>query len=386
MQKDKLLFTPGPLTTSHSVKETMLRDVGSRDDEFIALIRGIRDELLGLGGVSRAEGYEAILMQGSGTFGVESVISSVVPSSGKLLVAVNGAYGERIVQMAARHRIPVEVLRTAENQTPGPADFHRLLAADPSITHVAAVHCETTTGILNPIEAIGAAVRDARRAFIVDAMSSFGAIPIHLGKASIDFLISSSNKCIQGVPGFSFALAKRDKLLASEGSARTLSLDLLEQWRGLEQSGQFRYTPPTHAILAFARALRELAEEGGVAARGARYRRNHDTLVQGMTAMGFRVFLRREVQSCVITSFYVPTDPKFGFAEFYRRLSAKGFVIYPGKLSQADTFRIGSIGHLFEADIRALLEAIRETLGEMEVTMETTEASDKQSPPKQAPK
>lgn len=386
MQKDKLLFTPGPLTTSHSVKEAMLRDVGSRDDEFIALIRGIRDELLVLGGVSQAEGYEAVLMQGSGTFGVESVISSVVPANSKLVVAVNGAYGERLVQMAARYDIPVEVLRTAENQTPDPDDFRRLLAADSSITHVAVVHCETTTGILNPIEAIGVVVRDAGRTFIVDAMSSFGAIPIHLGTANIDFLISSSNKCIQGVPGFSFVLAKREKLLASKGSARTLSLDLLEQWRGLEQSGQFRYTPPTHAILAFARALRELTEEGGVAARGARYRRNHDVLMQGMTGMGFRVFLRPEVQSCIITPFYVPADPKFAFAEFYRRLSAKGFVIYPGKLSQADTFRIGSIGQLFEADIRALLEAIRATLGEMGVTLETTEALDKQSPPNQAPK
>ena len=369
MQRDKLLFTPGPLTTSHSVKEAMLHDVGSRDDEFIALIRGIRDELLGLGGVSRAEGYETVLMQGSGTFGVESVISSVVPASGKLLVAVNGAYGERIVQMATRHRIPVEVLRTAENQPPDPDDFRRLLAADRSITHVAVVHCETTTGIINPIEAIGAVLQEAGRAFIVDAMSSFGAIPIHLGKANIDFLVSSSNKCIQGVPGFSFVLAKREKLLAGQGLARTLSLDLLEQWRGLEQSGQFRYTPPTHAILAFARALRELNEEGGVAARGARYRRNHDVLVPGMTGMGFRVFLRPEVQSCIITSFYVPPDPKFGFAEFYRRLSAKGFVIYPGKLSQADTFRIGSIGHVFEADIRALLEAVRETMAEMGVTL-----------------
>jgi len=371
MPKDKLLFTPGPLTTSHSVKEAMLRDIGSRDDEFIALIRRIRDELPGLGGVSQSAGYEAVLMQGSGTFGVESVISSVVPANGKLLVAVNGAYGERMLRMAARHGIPVEALHTAENQTPNPDDFRRLLAADSSITHVAVVHCETTTGILNPIEAIGVVVRDAGRTCIVDAMSSFGAIPIHLENACIDFLISSSNKCIQGVPGFSFVLAKREKLLASEGSARTLSLDLLEQWRGLEQSGQFRYTPPTHAILAFAGALRELEEEGGVAARGARYRHNHEVLVNGMRAMGFRTYLPPEVQSCIITAFYVPADPKFAFAEFYRRLSGKGFVIYPGKISQADTFRIGSIGHLFEADIRALLEAIRETIAEMEVTLET---------------
>lgn len=375
MQKDKLLFTPGPLTTSHSVKEAMLRDVGSRDDEFIALIRRIRDALLGLGGVSQSAGYEAVLMQGSGTFGVESVISSVVPANGKLLVAVNGAYGERMARMAARHRIPVEVLRTAENQAPNPEDIRRLLAAQPSITHVALVHCETTTGMLNPIEAIGAAVRDAGRAFIVDAMSSFGAIPIHLENACIDFLISSSNKCIQGVPGFSFVLAKREKLLASEGSARTLSLDLLEQWRGLEQSGQFRYTPPTHAILGFSRALRELNEEGGVAARGKRYLRNQELLASGMRAMGFRAYLSPEVQSCIITAFYFPTDPKFAFEPFYRRLSDKGFIIYPGKISRAETFRIGSIGHLFESDIRALLEAIRETLGEMEVTLETAVAS-----------
>jgi 2-aminoethylphosphonate-pyruvate transaminase len=375
MQKDKLLFTPGPLTTSLSVKEAMLHDTGSRDDEFIASVREIRHQLLQLGGVSQPQGYEAILMQGSGTFGVESVLSSVIPANGKLLVAVNGAYGERMVQMATRHRIPVQVLRTAENQTPNPDDLRRLLAADRSITHLAVVHCETTTGILNPIESIGAAVRDAGRTFVVDAMSSFGAIPIHIGDAGIDFLISSSNKCIQGVPGFSFVLAQREKLLASEGSARTLSLDLLEQWRGLEQSGQFRYTPPTHAILGFVRALHELNEEGGAAARGARYRRNHEVLVNGMRVIGFREYLPSEVQSCIITAFYVPSDPRFVFAEFYRRLSGKGFVIYPGKISQADTFRIGSIGHLFEADIRALLAAIHEALVEMEVKLETQRES-----------
>ena len=362
---DKLLFTPGPLTTSITVKQAMLHDVGSRDPGFIKLVQDIRGQLLQLGGVSREAGYEAVLMQGSGTFGVESVISSALPRDGKLLAVVNGAYGERIVTMAARHDIPTTVLRHDEDQLPSVNAIEAALEADPHITHVVAVHCETTTGILNPIEAIGKVVKRHNREFIVDAMSSFGAIPLNLAGAGVDYLISSANKCIEGVPGFALVLARREALLATEGRARTLSLDLLAQWKGLEKDGQFRFTPPTHALLAFAQALKELADEGGVAGRGARYRANHDALLKGMCALGFRPYLPLDIQSFIITTFHYPTHPKFVFEQFYQRLFSKGFVIYPGKLTQLDCFRIGNIGRLHLKDIQSLLTAIAAVLNEM---------------------
>ncbi len=367
--RDKLLFTPGPLTTSSSVKQAMLHDAGSWHFEFNALVKRIRDKLLALAGLSSSAGYEAILVQGSGTFGVEAVIASAIPPAGSLLVLVNGAYGERIVQMAQYLKLRHEVLRTPEDAAPDLQVLDRMLGAEKGITHVAVVHCETTTGILNPIYQIGQIVRQHGRAYIVDAMSSFGAIPIDLGGAGIDYLISSANKCIEGVPGFSFVIARRAALLATEGFARSLSLDLLGQLRCFEKNGQFRYTPPTHAILAFEQALRELDDEGGITARGERYRRNQEVLAQGMKRLGFRVYLDPGVQSCIITSFRFPADPKFTFAAFYGLLSDKGFIIYPGKISQADTFRIGSIGRIFEADVRALLAAIGETIKEMGIRM-----------------
>src|ERR1700722_990724 len=345
---NKRLFTPGPLTTSLSVKEAMLKDLGSRDPDFLEIVREIREHLLALGNVSRPD-HECVLMQGSGTFMIESVISSIMPR--KLLVLINGAYGRRIENIARIHGIAVEVVEVAENRKNTPADFY--LGED--ISHVAVVHCETTTGILNPIKEIGASVAAAGACYIVDAMSSFGAIPIDAG--GIDFLISSANKCIEGVPGFGFTLARRVQLEAAKGRVRTLSLDLHAQWAGLERDGQFRFTPPTHALLAFRQALRELEEEGGVAGRAARYQQNHEILRRGMKDLGFEAYLAPEDQSYIITSYRYPKD--FRFEEFYGRLSELGFVIYPGKLSSEECFRIGTIGRLGAGDIEDLLRAIR---------------------------
>ena len=265
--KDKTLFTPGPLTTSQTVKQAMLRDLGSRDVEFIETVRSIRLTLLALAGVSRETGYEAVLMQGSGTFGLESVIGSTVPPDGKLLVIINGSYGERIATIAQVLSIDITTLEYATNVAPVPADVDRMLIADPAISNVAVVHCETTTGIINPIEEIGRVVRQHDKTYFVDSMSAFGAVLFDFEKCEIDFLVSSANKCIEGVPGLSFAICRRDSLDATEGWARSLSLDLLTQWQGLEANGQFRFTPPTHVILAFDQALRELQAEGGVEAR-----------------------------------------------------------------------------------------------------------------------
>lgn len=362
---DKLLFTPGPLTTSRTVRQAMLRDLGSRDGEFIAVVREIRRALLEIGQTRGA--YEAVLVQGSGTFGIESVVSSAIADSGKLLVVVNGAYGKRIVRMAEVHGIPVTVQTYAEDTLPDVSAVASALSSDGAITHVAMVHSETTTGLVNPIEEVGRVVREAKRSFIVDAMSSFGAIPIDVERCAIDYLVSSANKCIEGVPGFSFVLARREPLLASEGSARSLSLDLHAQWRGLEKDGQFRFTPPTHALLAFHQALHELTEEGGVAARGARYRACQKTLADGMKALGFAAYLPPELQGPIITTFRYPGHAKFAFEAFYEGLSERGFAIYPGKLTNADCFRIGSIGRIFASDVLNLLAAIRDVLAAMGV-------------------
>ena len=362
--EDKLLFTPGPLTTSQTVKQAMLRDLGSRDHEFIELIKKIRNSLLEIGEV-KARGYEAVIMQGSGTFGIESVLSSVTPPDGKWLIIINGAYGRRIAQIANILKIDNFILEYPENNKPDLGKIEFALENDKSITHVAVIHCETTTGLINPIKEIGEIVKKHNKRYFVDAMSSFGAIPVNLADYRIDYLVSSSNKCIEGVPGFSFILIRRDALLEIEGYSRSLSLDLLAQWKGLEKDGQFRFTPPTHTLLAFAQALQELKDEGGVAGRAARYKRNYEILVSGMKKMGFREYLKPEDQGYIITSFLYPEHPNFQFERFYKLLSEKGFVIYPGKVSNADCFRIGSIGRIFEADILALLEAIKEVLIDM---------------------
>jgi len=365
--RDKLLFTPGPLTTSLAVKQAMLHDAGSWHFEFNELVARIRQSILEIAGVSRADGWEAVLLQGSGTFGVEAVFQSCVPPNGKVAVLTNGAYGDRMLQMLKHARIDHVELRS-EEVVPVAADrVTQLLNADRSITHVAVVHCETTTGILNPIQEIGARVREAGRVFVVDAMSSFGGIPIDFNACGIDFLVSSANKCVEGVPGFSFVLCRRATLEACAGFARSLSLDLLGQLRGFDKNGQFRYTPPTHALLAFHQALAELENEGGVQARAARYRNNHQTLLEGMGRVGLRPLLPAEVQSWIITAFHYPKHERFTFETFYHKLSDRGFIIYPGKLTKLDTFRIGTIGRLFPGDIEQLVYAVEASLREMGV-------------------
>jgi 2-aminoethylphosphonate-pyruvate transaminase len=333
--RDKLLFTPGPLTTSLSVKTAMLHDAGSWHFEFNALVASIRGRLLAIAGVSRDDGWESVLLQGSGTYGVEAVFQTCVPRVGKVAVLANGAYGNRMAQ---------------------------ILAKDKAITHVAMVHCETTTGILNPVEAAGRVAHSHQKLFIVDAMSSFGGVPIDIKKCGIDFLISSPNKCLEGVPGFCFVLCQHAVLMGCAGQARSLSLDLVAQLKAFDANGQFRYTPPTHAILAFDQALKEFDAEGGVAARAARYRANHQVLCAGLAELGLRPYLDPVVQSYIITAFPFPADPRFSFDSFYRSLSERGFIIYPGKLTQLNTFRIGTIGRLFPSDIQQLVHAMRAAL------------------------
>lgn len=368
--KDKLLFTPGPLTTSSTVKEAALHDLGSRDFSFINTVRHIRERLLSLAHVQSPD-YETVIMQGSGTFGVESVISSVIPAKGLLLNIVNGAYGRRISQMSKVHSFNTIELEYPENTLPDLFEIEKVLDEHPEISHVAIVHGETTTGLLNPVNEVGEITARHGKSFIVDAMSTFGAYDLDMKSCNISFLISSSNKCIEGIPGFSFVLAKRDKLEACKNQARTLSLDLYDQWKGLESNGQFRFTPPVQVLLAFNKALDELDNEGGITGRAERYRKNNQLLVKGMRDLGFRLYLTDEIRSYIITSFLYPEHQNFSFDEFYKKLNDKGFVIYPGKLSKVDCFRIGNIGRLSGSDISMLLQAVREVMIDMELTVAT---------------
>ncbi len=368
--QDKLLFTPGPLTTSDTVKAASARDLGSRDTGFIQVVREIRRMLLDLGGLQGNEDYTAILMQGSGTFGVESVISSVIPQeNGKLLVIVNGAYGRRIAAMAKTLHIPTLELSYPENSVPDLTEIEETLRLNEAITHVAAIHCETTTGLLNPIEDIGNIVAKYNCVYFVDAMSSFGAVPINIVDSQIYFLVSSANKCIEGLPGFSFVIAHKETILQTEGFARSMSLDLLAQWQGLEKNGQFRFTPPVQVLLAFHQALVEIQEEGGVEGRGKRYAENNKIIIEGMKKLGLEPYLDVDTQSYIITTFPYPEHPNFSFETFYNSLSDKGFVIYPGKLTQADCFRIGNIGRMNASHMHGLLDAVAATFDEMEIEL-----------------
>jgi 2-aminoethylphosphonate-pyruvate transaminase len=362
MSQKKLLFTPGPLSTSLTVKEAMLRDMGSRDDEFVNAVKQIRSELLTLAHVTKEEGYETVLIQGSGTFGVESVISSVVGKNDYLLILANGAYGDRIAKMADIHQLRHHVKRFEEDEIVTPEATAALLLAHPEVTHVACIHSETTTGLFNPIAEIGAVCKQHGKVFIVDAMSSFGGVEMDMKAMEIDFLVSYSNKCIEGVPGFAFDICKKEQFVKAKGQARSQSLDLYEQWAGLEGNGQFRFTPPTLSLMAFRQAMQELKAEGGIAAREQRYKENKSVLDEGMSALGFRQYLRPEIQGHIISSFLYPEDPAFNFERFYEQLNDRGFIIYPGKLGKANAFRIGNIGQIFPEDVKALVEAIAEVM------------------------
>ena len=302
-------------------------------------------------------------MQGSGTFSVEAALGTAIPADGRLLVLANGAYGWRMAQIAERLGIDHEVYDSGESLPPDPGRVAELLQRNPGLTHVALVHCETTTGLLNPARKIGAVVKEHGRVFLLDAMSSFGGIPMDVAEIGADFLISSANKCIQGVPGFGFIIARQTEMEKLAGRARGLSLDMYDQWRIMEeQKGKWRFTSPTHTVRAFLRALEELEEEGGVEARHRRYRANRDLLVAGMRALSFKTFLPDDYQSPIITAFHYSRHPDFSFGRFYRELKERGFVIYPGKITATDTFRIGNIGECHPADIERLLEAVRESM------------------------
>lgn len=362
MKNPYLLLTPGPLSTSESVKQTMLRDWCTWDDDYnLGVVQPIRQQLVDMAlETSQCETeYSTVLMQGSGTFAVESAIGSAVPADGKLLVLVNGAYGKRIAEIAEYLNIEVVCLSVAEHEWVSTEFLSELLNTDSDITHVAMVHCETTSGILNPIEVYAPIVKAAGKVLLVDAMSSFGGIDIKVGDLGIDFLISSANKCIQGVPGMGFVIAKQSELLLCEGRARSLSLDLFSQWKTMEDhNGKWRFTSPTHVVRAFQQALAELNSEGGIAARAKRYAANHQTLISGMKAQGFQCVVDDDKQSPFISTFVYPDSNLFDFNKLYECLKEEGFVIYPGKVTATPCFRIGHIGEVYPEDMQRLLVAL----------------------------
>ncbi len=363
--QEPILLTPGPLTTSPATKQAMLRDWGSWDASFNAITGSICKDLVDV--VHGAGTHVCVPLQGSGTFSVEAALANVVPRTGKVLVPQNGAYCQRILKILGYLGRAHVAMDMPEDQYPTGEMVEKALAADPTITHVAQVHCETGTGILNPLADIAAACARRRVGLIVDAMSSFGALEIDVSKYPVDAVVAASGKCIEGVPGMGFVIVKRDVLEKSQGNSHSLAMDLFDQWTYMQKTTQWRFTPPTHVVAAFRAALDQFLAEGGQPARGARYARNCETLVEGMASLGFRPFLPKAIQAPVIVTFHAPGDPAYAFKDFYERVKARGYVLYPGKLTQVETFRVGCIGAIDANEMRNVVSAVAQTLADMGV-------------------
>ena len=361
--RDPILLTPGPLTTTLETKAAMLRDWGSWDAAFNAVTAKVRARVLDI--VNGHATHVCVPMQGSGTFSVEAAVNSLVPRDGHLLVLVNGAYGKRMAKLAQMMGRRVSVFETADDVPTTAEDVERLLGKDASITHVGLIHCETSTGIANPLAGIASVVARHGRRLLVDAMSSFGALPIDVAATPIDAVIAASGKCIEGPPGMGFVVVRRSTLEGCEGRSSSLALDLFDQWTYMEKTTQWRFTPPTHVVVALDAALDQYVAEGGQPARLARYTANFDALMAGMRELGFRSFLPPAIQAPIIVTFHAPADPKYAFKPFYDRVRDKGFILYPGKLTQVETFRVGCIGAIGPAEMRHAVNAVRDTLAEM---------------------
>jgi len=363
---DPFLLTPGPLTTAPETKQAMLHDWGSRDAGFIETNARMRKRIIKIANAENS--HVCVPMQGSGTFAVEATLGTLVPRMGKSLILINGAYGQRMGKILDYIGRAYVTLETPEDTPPDPDDVDGILADNRDISHVIMVHCETTSGVLNPVEKIAEICAIHGRSLIIDAMSAFGAIALDAHKVRFDALMASSNKCLEGVPGMGFAIIRKTSLQACKGNAHSLSLDLYDQWQAMEANNQWRFTPPTHVIAAFDKALDLYEAEGGLAGRGTRYRNNCRILVEGMRAMGFKTLLQDHLQAPIIVTFHMPAAAKFDFETFYDKLKEKDYVIYPGKLTVADSFRMGCIGQLGETEMKGALEAVRQTISEMGVT------------------
>lgn len=363
---EPFLLTPGPLTTAWRVKQAMLRDWGSWDADFREMTARMRGELLAL--ADDPDGlYDCVPIQGSGTYAVEAMLSSFIPKDGKALVLANGAYGKRAVETLSCLGRYHSVIDKGDYMPPRGEEVAEALRADPAISHVVVIHCETSSGILNPVAEIAEAVKAHGRKLLIDSMSAFGAVELSARELGYEAMVSSANKCIEGVPGFGFVIARKDSLEASRGRSHSVSLDLHAQWDYLNRTGQWRFTPPTHVVAAFLEALAMHRAEGGVAGRGERYARNRDTLVSGMRELGFETLLADGWMSPVIVTFFNPADPAFDFKQFYELMKERGFIIYPGKLTVVDSFRIGCIGRMDSQVMERVVKAAAESLAAMGV-------------------
>lgn len=360
------LLTPGPLTTAYSVKQAMLRDWGSWDDDFRAMTAEMRRRLIALTGDTKGE-YDCVPIQGSGTYVVEAMLSSLIPRDGKVLVLANGAYGMRAAQTLQYLGREHTIINKGDYMPPRGDEVAAALDVDPAITHVIVAHCETSSGILNPVAEISETVYAKGRKLLIDSMSAFGAIPLDVNEIRYEAMVSSANKCIEGVPGFGFIIARKSELEAAKGRSHSISLDVHAQWQTMEKTGQWRFTPPTHVVAAFIKALHIHEAEGGVAARGALYTKNRDVMVAGMRSLGFETLLSSHWLSPIIVTFFCPAHPNFAFDRFYALMKAKGFIIYPGKLTVVDSFRVGCIGRMDEYVMARVVEAARQSLAEMNV-------------------
>ena len=364
---DPYLLTPGPLTTSLTVKQAMLHDYGSRDANFIELNARILDRLVA---IVKGEGrYVTVPLQGSGTFVVEAMIGNFVPADGKLLILINGAYGQRIAKICDYYKRSYQIQESPEDVPVDTALLDATLEADAAISHVVVVHCETTSGILSPLQQVSQVVARHNGCLLIDSMSAFGALPVDSTEIEFDAVVASSNKCLEGAPGMGFCVARESAMEKTEGNSPSLVLDLYDQWRAMQKNRQWRFTPPTHVLLAFDQALSEYEEEGGVSGRGGRYRANCDVLVSGMREMGFTTLLPDELQAPIIVTFHMPTNPEFDFNAFYDGLKDQGYVIYPGKLTVADSFRMGCIGRLDQQHMRDALVAVRNMLDQFGIEL-----------------
>ena len=360
-----ILLTPGPLTTSARTRQAMMVDWGSWDDSFNQLTASLCEQLLTI--INGTDSHHCVPLQGSGTFAVEAAIGTLVPRDGNVLVLINGAYGKRLARICEVLGRRFSTFETAEDEPTTAADVDRLLRADPSITHVALIHCETSTGILNPLPEISTVIASHGKRLIIDAMSSFGALPIDAQQVPFDALIAASGKCLEGVPGMGFVFARKEALASAAGNSHSLAMDLHDQHVYMAKTGQWRFTPPTHVVAALHEALLQYNEEGGLPARHRRYAENCQTLLDGMARLGIRSFLPDAIQAPIIVTFHAPKDSRYQFKAFYERVKAKGFILYPGKLTEVETFRVGCIGHVSPHDMQAAVNAIGEVLKEMEV-------------------
>ena len=363
---DPILLTPGPLTTSLETKQAMLRDWGSWDSAFNAITASICKDLVDV--VNGGGTHACVPLQGSGTFSVEAALANLVPRDGRVLVPQNGAYCQRILKILKYLGRASVAIDLAEDKQVTAALVEEALARDPAITHVAQVHCETGTGILNPLPEIAAACARHGRSLIVDAMSSFGAIDIDVAKYPADAVVAASGKCIEGAPGMGFVIVRQAVLEKCQGNSHSLAMDLHDQWTYMQKTTQWRFTPPTHVVAAFRAALDQFKAEGGTSSRGARYRKNCDTLIEGMAALGFRSFLPRAVQAPVIVTFHAPSDANYAFKSFYEKVRARGYILYPGKLTQVETFRVGCIGAIDANEMRNAVAAIAAALKDLGVS------------------